>query len=297
MSEPYLGLGNDGEGGNYLSAWYTRGYTAHLGPDGEMVYTSLIYAPPEDPTLAGFPIDQAMTVVQGRYFDGDRDPLGGFLTFMPSDAFTITDTDSVSLTTGASFYIPRRLLGTETWPSVDSGVSPWAFSMEGSGRIFIYEGLLVARLYATDNPNVVTDSLQPLTYHVTEHFLGGRQYDITVATSTSVLQLNDCIVPGSIQPTAFSPIDPTDGAATDFDAQAVAAGIGTLIVTPVNTPVRIFVFAATNVWIAANPFPYSPAVLCIDTSGNVITGDVSYPNSSTVQVDWGSAIAGVMELS
>ena len=47
------------------------------------------------PPSPGSPVDQAMTTVQGRYFDADRDPLGGFLTFWPSSGFTITDTDSV----------------------------------------------------------------------------------------------------------------------------------------------------------------------------------------------------------
>jgi len=223
MSQPYIGLGNDGEGGNYLSPWYTRGYTAHLGANGVQDYSPLIYAPPNDPTLSGFPLDQAMTVVQGRYFDADRDPLGGYLTFWPSSGFTITDTDSVSMQDNCTFYIPQRLLGTETWPSVDSGVSPWAFSMEGSGKIFIYEGLLVARLYSTDNPNVVTDNLQPLTYHVIEHFLGGRQYDILVPTSDTPVQLTDCIIPMSVQPASnFSAMVPLGSAVDDFELQALA---------------------------------------------------------------------------
>ena len=94
--------------------------------------------------------------------------------------------------------------------------------MEGSGKIFIYEGLLVARLYATDNLNMVTDNLQPLTYHVIEHFLGGRQYDITVPTSTSgaPIQLSDCIIPSTIEPTKYSAIDVLGSALEDFYQQA-----------------------------------------------------------------------------
>jgi hypothetical protein len=291
-------MNNDGEGGADLSAWATRGYTAHLGANGAMVYTPLIPASGNITSWAGFPTDQLMTVVQGRYYDADRDPLSGFLTFMPSDAFTITDTDSSTGTVNASFYVPRRLLGTETWPNVDAGISPWAFSMEGSGRIYIYQGMLVATLFSTDNPNVVTDSGNPLTYHVIEHFLGGRQYDITAPNSTTPVQISANIVPGSIEPTNYSAIDPLGGSLEDFFAQAVAAGITTPVVTPNNSPVRTFEFTvADNQWIVTHNFSFSPEVLCIDTSGNVIIGDVSYPTSTTVQVNWSTPMAGTMELS
>ena len=72
----------------------------------------------------------------------------------------------------------QRFSGTQTFPSLDAGVGPWAFSMEATGKIYIYLDQLVVKLYATDNPSMVTDSGEPLTYHVIEHFLGGTAFEI-----------------------------------------------------------------------------------------------------------------------
>lgn len=216
MSQPYYGSVDDGEGtashpvpgipgstqrADYLAPWYTPGYTAHLGPNGEQVYTPLI---PGGTAVefADFPSDlTSFTTVTQRYFSPDADPLGGFLTFMPSSDITVFEN-------GVSYRIPRRLAGTETWPALDSGVSPWAFSMEGSGRIYIWLGLMTVKLLPTDSPNIMTDDGQPLTYHVTEHFLGGKQFDITVPTTTSTADLYASIVPGTIRPAEFDPINP-----------------------------------------------------------------------------------------
>lgn len=216
MSQPYFGGFDDGEGtashpvpgfpgetrrDDYLSPWYTPGYTAHLGENGEMVYTDLIPGS-SAVNFANFPADQfAFRKVTQRYFSPDGDPLGGFLTFMPSSAFTITED-------GVSYRIPRRLAGTETYPALDSGVSPWAFSMEGSGRIYVWLGLMVVKLYPTDSPNVTTDDGNPLTYHVTEHFIGGRQFDITVPSGDTALDLYSSIVPGSNRPYDYDPVFP-----------------------------------------------------------------------------------------
>lgn len=216
MSEPYYGGFDDGEGtashpvpgqpgstqrDDYLSPWYTPGYTAHLGPDGTFVYTDLL---PGGSALdfAMFPPDLTnFRKVTQRYFSPDGDPLGGFLTFMPSSDMTVTED-------GVSYRIPRRLAGTETYPALDSGVSPWAFSMEGSGRIYIWLGLMVVKLFPTDSPNVVTDDGNPLTYHVTEHFVGGKQFDITVPTDDTTLDLYSSVVAGSIHPSDFDPVFP-----------------------------------------------------------------------------------------
>lgn len=210
--QPYQNSWDDGEGDVYdpqtnttddfLAAWYTRGYTASLGPNGEFVYSPLIQSTGANTGYANLPADlSGYTEVHQNYFSGDHDPLGGFLTFMPSDSFTATEN-------GVSYRVPRRLAGTETWPSLDSGVSPWAFSMEGSGSIYIWMGLLVVKLFPTDGSNIVTDGGQPLTYHVTEHFQEGRQFDITVPTSGTVQDLTALIVPGSIRPAPFDPINP-----------------------------------------------------------------------------------------
>jgi hypothetical protein len=222
MTEPYFTTSDDGEGtaahpvpgvpgatatSDYLSAWSTIGYTAQLGPNGTFDYTALI--PSQSPyavDYAQFPSELLpFATVTARYFSPDGDPLGGFLTFMPSSAITVTDTS------GASYRIPRRLSGTETWPALDSGVSPWAFSMEGSGRIYVWLGLLTVKLLACNAPGIVTDDGEALTYHVTEHFVGGKQFDISIPQPTSfgqAVDLYSSVVPGTIRSAEFDPVNP-----------------------------------------------------------------------------------------
>jgi hypothetical protein len=149
-----------------------------------------------------FPADQLYVMISQYYFDPDSDPGGGYLTFWPSDNFIITEND-------VTYRVTQRLAGTNTWPSVNAGVSPWAFSLEGTGKMFIFKGLLQVKLYATDNPNMITDSGAPLTYHVIEHFKGGRQFDISVpGASTPGVSLYSLISAGSIQPWQYSPVFP-----------------------------------------------------------------------------------------
>jgi hypothetical protein len=211
MATPFMNSVDDGEGDafdpqagkkySFLAPWFTRGYTASLGADGAFVYTPLIPTTPLNEDFADFPSDQSFSLINQRYFNADADPVGGFLTFMPSDDMIITEDD-------ITWRLPRRLSGTETWPALDSGSSPWAFSMEGSGAIYIWRGMLVVKLFATDNPNLTTFQGQPLTYHVIEHFLNGYEYDITVPTSADTLDLNSLIIPGTITPYKFDPIYP-----------------------------------------------------------------------------------------
>ena len=186
----------DDESGPILPPWYVVGWTA------QNELTANIPAPPNPLLSTAFPSDQLFVLVTQFYFDPDSDPGGGYLTFWPSDNFTITEN-------GVPYRITQRLAGTDTYPQTNAGVSPWAFSLEGSGKIFIFRGLLQAKLYATDNPNVVTDSGEPLTYHVTEHFKGGRQYDISVpGASIPPVYLSSLIIEGSIQPWQYSPVFP-----------------------------------------------------------------------------------------
>jgi hypothetical protein len=134
------------------------------------------------------------------YFDADRNPLSGFLTFWPSSGFTISEG-------GVSWYIPQRLCGTQTWPGVDTGQSPWAWSMDTTGKIYIWLGLMTAILYATDNPSITTDDGGTLTYHVAEHFPGGRQYEITVPQDLPG-DLTSCIIPETVRPFRYDPLYP-----------------------------------------------------------------------------------------
>ncbi len=195
MSFPYSGDIDD-ESGPLWPPFYVRGWTS------QNQLTANIPAPQNPDLAANFPSDQLYVVLGQQYNDGDSNRIGGFLTFWPSSAFTITEDNT-------TWRIPQRLLGTATYPSVDSGVSPWAFSMEDTGKIYIYLGLLTVKLYATDNPNLVTDNGLPLTYHVTEHFQGGVQFDISVpGASTPGTGLYSLVRPGTLRPWQFDPVNP-----------------------------------------------------------------------------------------
>lgn len=186
----------DGEWEHITPPWYTPGWVIQgMNPE---TFTPL---PPSSAGLsAAFPADQVMVQVRQYYFDADRNPLSGFLTFWPSSGFTIEEN-------GTSWYIPQRLCGTETWPGLDTGQSPWAWSMDTTGKIYIWLGLLQVILYATDNPSIVTDDGGMLSYHVAEHFPGGREYEIQVPQDLPG-DLTSCIIPETIRPFKYDPLYP-----------------------------------------------------------------------------------------
>ena len=201
MSMPYAGDIDD-ESGPIWPMWYSRGATAQntVNPLTRDQYN--IPAPVNPQQALNFPSDQLYVVINQQYNDPDSNPLGGYLTFWPSSAFTVTDS-------GSSWRVLQRLVGTATWPYVDAGVSPWAFSMEDTGKIYIYQGLLIVKLFATENPGLVTDDGNPLTYHVTEHFLGGQQFDISVpGASAPGVSLYSLAVAGTIRPFKYDPVNP-----------------------------------------------------------------------------------------
>jgi hypothetical protein len=243
MSTPFINSVDDGEGSaldpqtgqkfDFLAPWFTRGFVSHLGANGAFVNSDLIPSAPVSNGLAQFPGDQSFTLINQRYFNADADPVGGYLTFMPSDDITVTES-------GITWRLPRRLSGTETWPAMDSGSSPWAFSMEGSGAIYIWRGMLVVKLFATDNPNVLTFSGQPLTYHVIEHFLGGYEYDITVPTSADTLDLQSLIVPGSLRRYKYDPVNPLGLMDDDLFGQLTNGG------SPPPLPVQVLAPGETD---------------------------------------------------
>jgi hypothetical protein len=61
-------------------------------------------------------------------------------------------------------------------------------------------------------------------------------------------------------------------------------------------PVTIAFATPLSSWVTSHSFPYSPAVITKDGSGNVINGDVSYPDSTHVAVSWAGNETGIMEL-
>ena len=71
------------------------------------------------------PSDQAFLLLTQAYIDGDSNPRSGYLTFYPSDSFTIREGTNV-------IRIAQSYLGTQTWPQSNVSTSPWAFSTEAS---------------------------------------------------------------------------------------------------------------------------------------------------------------------
>lgn len=62
----------------------------------------------------------------------------------------------------------------------------------------------------------------------------------------------------------------------------------------VGTVVAVFFSqqTASSVWIFAHPFLYKPDVELYDNAGNPIQADVTFPNATTVRVDWASPTTG-----
>lgn len=148
----------------------------------------------------GFPANLAFVSITGSYFDGNSSGIPGFLTLMMSDSITVVDGSN-------SFRMPQRLTGTM------NQALPLAFSNWGNGALYLRLGRLDIEVFATDQAasgsSITTDNGGPLTYWVTEHMLGGRQYQISVPSSTaSPADVNTLIVAGSIQPYQYDPVNP-----------------------------------------------------------------------------------------
>lgn len=164
-----------------LPAWYIYGWT-NQNP-------SYLPAPVSPFATTPFPSDQKFVNVQGNYYDGATNPLGGYLTFEQSDNITVTES-------GAVWRIPAGLVGII--PQGDW----WGYNYQNSGKIYLVQGGLDVILAATDNPNITTDSGSPLVYHVKEYFYGGQNYDIMVpgADSSTPVDIHTLIVSGTVEP-------------------------------------------------------------------------------------------------
>jgi hypothetical protein len=188
MGIPYNGADNADD--TLVSAWNTPGWTAQNIPGDTIQATPGLFS------AAPFPTDIIFAQLVGAYFDFDGNPLSGFLTFMMSEGITITDA-------GKSYRIPARYAGRDN-SMTPSGLMNW-----GTGRIYIRQGAASVTILCSQQTGLVTDSGAALTYHVTEHFLGGRQYDISVPSNTvSPADLFSLIIPGSVLPYSYDPADP-----------------------------------------------------------------------------------------
>lgn len=175
-----------------VQPWYIPGWTS------QDAAADSILAPVPGANPDGFPISLVFAEVTGLFYDGNGSPLGGFVTVLPSDNVTLT-------TGGVTYRIPARL----ATQSGGAGYNGFTWANWGSGTIYLQYGRLRAGLLCTDNAGMTTDSGNPLTYYVTEHFTGGRSYQITVPSdSVSPVDINSLIVTGTVCPYKYDPVWP-----------------------------------------------------------------------------------------
>lgn len=175
-----------------VQPWYIEGWTAQgVTNDTIQAVTGLLTAP------APLPVNLVYAVVTAMYIDMDSNPLSGFLTFQLSEGFSV-------VSGGVTYRLPAdRLAGR------DNTQNALGMSNFGTGKIYIRRGLMSVTLMTTSNPAIATDSGNPLSYHVTEHFIGGQQYDITISDAeVSPVDLRSLVVAGSVKPFDFDPAFP-----------------------------------------------------------------------------------------
>ncbi len=189
MSYPPYYPGVDTYDQPLVDAWWTPGWNAQT--------KDYLVAPTLTGTFPGAPPVNYLVVTHG-YYDDDGSPLPGFLTFLPSD--------NVTFTSGSSTWrIPARLSGTTTLSPQFTG---FQWQQDASGSIYLYQGMLYVRLMCTDTSGIVTDSGDPLTYTVIEHFLGGQKFSVTTPSAdvaTEPIDLYSLMVTGSNTPYPFDP--------------------------------------------------------------------------------------------
>lgn len=157
-----------------LDAWWTAGWTAQN--------KDYIQVPQNNYLAGGFPANLTYVTLTGSYFDLNSDPLSGYFTFWPSTSLTYT-------LNGNSTFFPQRYSGINE--------SLLGINQMGDGKVYLQYGRLAVSLMATDNTGFTPATW---TYHVEEHFLEGRQYDITVPSADApAADLTSLIIPGTIR--------------------------------------------------------------------------------------------------
>lgn len=176
-----------------VAPWWIPGWTAQ-----DKIAIDANSSSPLNPL---FPTNLAFANVTGNFFDPNSSGIPGFITVMMSDSITVEDD-------GKYYRLPQRLTGWTTYRFA------FAYNNYGNGALYLFRGNLSIELFCTDqtasSSTITTDSGDPFTYWITEHWLGGRQYQITLPSSdanTSV-DINSLIVAGSVQPYAYDPVDP-----------------------------------------------------------------------------------------
>lgn len=173
-----------------VTPWNIMGWTAQAIAADTIQVADDINAP------SPLPSNLLYAQVTGQYLDFDNNSVSGFLSFLMSESITV-------VSNGITYRLPARYAGR------DSMTDPMGLSNWGTGKIYIRHGRVSVTLMTTDNVAIATDSGKPLTYHVVEHFLGGRQFDIILpGSSVSPVDLGSLIVSGTIAPYSFDPMFP-----------------------------------------------------------------------------------------
>lgn len=165
----------------------------------------------------GFPPNAVFYNVVGNYFDSNGSGLSGFITMKMSDGITMT-------VSGNTYRLPSRYVG-----AMDLSI-PFAYNNWGSQRLFIRYGRLNISLMATDQASIggtiICDNGGTLFYWVTEHWLGGRVFQITLpSTATSPVDINSLIVPGTIVPYQYDPVNPGGNDLTRYSEEILDTDI------------------------------------------------------------------------
>jgi hypothetical protein len=262
---PYAGV--DTYGQPLVDAWWTRGWTSQ-DPD-------YLVAPSPTSPWPGAP-DVTYIDVTHLYFDMDGSPLTGFLTFMPLTNVSITQS-------GTTWRLPARLSGTTT---ISPYLTGWGWRQDSSGSIYLFRGQLYVSLMQTDASGMTTDSGDPLTYLVIEHFSGGRKFQISVpGDTTSPADLDSLMISGTLEPYIYDP--------TNVLADEHVATIGYSALNPPATTFSESVTNVTSVTVTHNLNCY-PSVIVTNPSGNVVQANVQYINSNSVLVTFSSAFTGLI---
>jgi hypothetical protein len=269
MSTPFFPAGIDTFDQPLVDAWWTPGWTSQ----------NQAYIPAPGSPFNSSPPQVTYVNVTYRYFDMDNSPLGGFLTFMPSDSSVLT-------ISGTSWRLPQRLTGIPLPIIFGPGGPGQATNQFGSGKVYIQGGLLAVALMPTDLAGLVTDGGAPLTYTVIEHMPSGRKFTITVpSASADPVDLGTLIVPDTTVPYGYDPMFPLSD-----------EGVSAAPYQPTPAPPPSFsqpFTAQTSVTVHHNLGVY-PEVLILDPSDNEVTANVQYPNVNTVIVTFGSAFTGTV---
>ena len=277
MSSQPIYNGTDFNDQPLVDAWWTRGWTSQ---NDDYVVAA------EPSQTPNFPSNLVVVAVTGAYFSADGNPLPGFLTFKMSDNITVQDPS------GTYFRLPARYAGRQ------NDGSAFAMNNWGNGRIFIWKGQVSVLLFATDNPGITTDSGNPLTYTVTEHFLDGRQFSITApGASMNPVDINTLIVPGSVAYYDFNPADPLGSGSV-----SAPVPVPTFSSPPSSSGPESATWvqsSASVTWTIVHNLGFNPGgITVLDNSGTVwIPESIVYTSVNQLVLTFVEAVAGTAYLS